>query len=67
VAVSCWVWPAPSVPRLGVWSLLLACGGDGKVGDRLRDVGKTSWNGDAVSCRIDWVLEIRALRCYLFI
>jgi hypothetical protein len=47
--------------------LLLACGGDGKVGDRLRDVGKTSWNGDAVSCRIDWVLEIRALRCYLFI
>lgn len=48
VAVSRWAWPAPSVPMLGVCSLLLACGGGGKVGHRLHDVSKISWNEDTV-------------------
>ena len=48
VAVLYWAWPAPPVPMLGICSLLFACGGGGKVGDRLRDVGKISWNQDAV-------------------
>ena len=58
---------ASSKPTPRVCSSPLACGGGGKVGDRLRDVGEISCSEDAVRCRIGSARGIKALRCHLII